>query len=578
MYHHYYTAAAALLAVAVPSLEAKNDGLVKTPPMGWNSWNHFKCDISEDLIKETALAIQSSGLQSLGYEYINLDDCWQASERDEEGKIQPDATRFPSGMKALGDFLHERGFKFGIYSSAGFKTCQAFPASLGREEVDAQVYASWGVDFLKYDNCFTDYGEPEKRYPPMSDALVASGRPIVYSLCEWGRANPAAWGEKIAHLWRVSGDIRDTWRSLLTRAAISAPLWRYAGPGGWNDPDMLEVGNGGCSFEEYKTHFSFWAMLKAPLIVGNDVRAMTKDDEAYAILSNAEVIAVDQDSLGWQARRIWSDRSEHHPVFSGRGDRLIATKCARSNAGQSQQDALLDQQWTWQQDGTIVSHATGLCLAERAELAASGEEEDLLRSFEGAASSLSELDFSLGEGRVTTDVCANATRWDLAQRSGGALVSRESGRCLEVAANPIVIFTDGKRVRTAPCMPEVLHDKKFVNIREHQGWTQPSGVKGAQLMNLYQRQCLTIDRDAPLGLLQEVWSTSLATGELAVMLLNKGPTQARMSVAWQQLGLAAAQVRAVRDLWAHAEVGVAARLSAEVPSHGVALFKISVRK
>ncbi len=139
--------------------------------MGWNSWNHFACDISEDLIKETADAIQNSGLQKLGYEYVNLDDCWQASERDDEGKIQPDAIRFPSGMKALGDYLHERGFKFGIYSSAGFKTCQAYPASLGREDVDAEVYASWGVDYLKYDNCFTDYGLPEKRYPPMSDAL-----------------------------------------------------------------------------------------------------------------------------------------------------------------------------------------------------------------------------------------------------------------------------------------------------------------------------------------------------------------------------------------------------------------------
>ena len=528
-----------------------------------------------------------SGLQSLGYEYINLDDCWQAAERDENGRIQADPVRFPSGMKALGDYLHDKGFKFGIYSSAGFQTCQAYPASLGAETIDAEVYAEWGVDYLKYDDCYTDYGVPEKRYPPMSDALDATGRPIVYSLCEWGRANPAVWGGEISNLWRVSGDIRDDWRSILTRAAIDAPLWRYAGPGGWNDPDMLEVGNGGCTFEEYKTHFSLWAMLKSPLLIGNDVRSMTKGDETWNILSNKDVIDINQDSLGWQARRIWSDRSEHNPIFNGRGDRLIAARCADSdNNNKLQHDDLEDQKWTFQEDGTIVSHSTGLCLVERDNDndISSDDKDELLSShmYDGSSvSSISELDFMLGKGIVTTDSCSNATKWDVGMKTGGAIISRSSGHCLEVEANPLIIFTDGKRLKTGKCMPSFYKDKKFVNIRENQGWTQPKGANGALLMNLYQRQCLTVDRDAPLGLRQEIWSTTLSNGDLAVLMFNKGKLPAHMSVSWDQLGLEVDRKQHVRayDVWTHKEKIMFSRsehLSSTVASHGVALFRVSV--
>jgi hypothetical protein len=477
----------------------------------------------------------------------------------------------------LGDYLHDRGFKFGIYSSAGFKTCQAYPASLGLEVVDADTYASWGVDYLKYDNCFTDYGVPEKRYPPMSDALNQSGRAVVYSLCEWGRANPAVWGEEIANLWRVSGDIRDDWHSILSRAAITASLWRYAGPGGWNDPDMLEVGNGGCSFDEYKTHFSMWAMLKSPLIIGNDVRSMTVGDEAMTILSNKDIIDINQDSLGWQARRIWSDRSEHNPIFNGRGDRLIATRCAQTdNANNRQQDAVEDQKWTLQVDGTIVSHATGQCLTEREELPWTEDEQEMFHSFGTDVTSLHELDFSLGKGRVTTDHCANATRWDMGMKTGGAIISRSSGMCLEVEANPLIIFTDGKRLQTGPCMPDIVHDIKFLNIRENQGWTQPTGIKGAQLLNLYQRQCLTVDRDAPLGLRKEIWSSSLSNGDVTVLMLNKGKVPTQMSVTWDQLGLQAGVQAIVHDLWSHKKERVEHdRVSSVVAPHGVVHFRLS---
>lgn len=180
-----------------------------TPQMGWNSWNKFACNISEDLIKETADALVSTGLSSLGYNYINLDDCWQASTRDEYGYIQADKARFPSGIKSLSDYIHSKGLKFGIYSSAGFKTCQGYPASLGLEDQDAKMYAEWGIDYLKYDNCYQDHGLPQIRYEAMKSALVNSGRDIFYSLCEWGRENPAVWASEIgANSWRVSGDIR----------------------------------------------------------------------------------------------------------------------------------------------------------------------------------------------------------------------------------------------------------------------------------------------------------------------------------------------------------------------------------
>lgn len=282
--------------------------------------------------------------------------------------------------------------KFGIYSSAGFKTCQAFPASLGLEEIDAATYASWGVDYLKYDNCFTDHGSPQARYPPMSKALDNSGRNVLYSLCEWGRENPAVWAPAIANSWRVSGDIFDGWSSILTRAAIDAPLWRYAGPGGWNDPDMLEVGNGRCTDDEYRYHFSLWAMLKAPLIIGNDIRNLTKGDVTMQILGNTEVIAVNQDPLGRQARRVWSDTMDLQ-----KGDRLIATKCATGQRD-AVEDHLIDQQWSLQADGTIKSKSTGKCLDE---VTPSRSEQQVVDS----------RDHTFGLWGVSTADCVEATVW-----------------------------------------------------------------------------------------------------------------------------------------------------------------------
>jgi len=280
--------------------------LAQTPPMGWNSWNKFRCTLNEKLIHEIVDAMVQSGMQDAGYEYVVLDDCWQAG-RDSLGNILPDSAKFPSGMKAIGDYIHSKGLKFGIYSCAGSMTCQKKPGSKGFQEKDAKAYASWGVDYLKYDFCFAEDLVAKDAYKTMSDALKVTGRPIVFSICECGEFKPWEWGKGIGHLWRTTEDIRDVFvmpkdkygMGVLNIIDAQTDLAPYSGPGHWNDPDMLEVGNGKMTSEEYKTHFSMWAMLAAPLIAGNDLRGM--DEATRTILTNKEVIAIDQDVLGKQA-------------------------------------------------------------------------------------------------------------------------------------------------------------------------------------------------------------------------------------------------------------------------------------
>jgi alpha-galactosidase len=295
------------IAFSLQSNAQKYKGLALTPPMGWNSWNHFACDVDEGTIREVADAIVSSGMKDAGYQYVNIDDCWHGT-RDSLGFIHPDPVRFPSGMKALADYLHAKGLKLGIYSDAGWKTCGGRPGSRGYEYQDALAYASWGIDYLKYDWCNTEALNAEGAYLTMGHALVAAGRPIVLSLCEWGNNKPWDWGKNIGHLWRTTGDITNCfdcvvdhgdWKSwgILQILDMQNGLRQYAGPDHWNDPDMMEVGNG-MSVAEDRAHFSMWCMLAAPLIAGNDVRKMSP--ETAGILTNREVIAVDQDSLGIQ--------------------------------------------------------------------------------------------------------------------------------------------------------------------------------------------------------------------------------------------------------------------------------------
>ncbi len=296
-----------------PSLLAAQDqGLASTPPMGWNSWNKFGCNVSEDLIRQMADAMVKSGMKDAGYQYIVIDDCWQV-ERDRNGNIVPDPKHFASGIKALADYVHSRGLKFGIYSDAGSMTCAKRPGSLGHEYQDALQYAAWGVDYLKYDWCNTTSQDAKAAYALIRNALNASGRPIVLSMCEWGTAKPWQWGKSIGgNLWRTSGDISDMWQSkdkdhlgMLDILDLQVGLESYAGPGHWNDPDMLEVGNGGMTTDEYRAHFSLWSLLAAPLLAGNDLRDMKP--EIHDILTNKEVIAVNQDPLGSEGRRVRKD-------------------------------------------------------------------------------------------------------------------------------------------------------------------------------------------------------------------------------------------------------------------------------
>jgi len=282
-----------------------SNGLSKTPPMGWNSWNKFANKVTDQLIRETADAMVQNGMKDAGYVYVNIDDTWQGS-RNAEGNIQPNS-KFPD-MKALADYVHGKGLKLGIYSSPGPKTCAGYEGSFQHEEQDAKTYAAWGMDYLKYDWCSAsqvyDYHSMPAVYAKMGAALAATGRPIVYSLCQYGVLNVQQWGQSVAgNLWRTTGDIRDTWNSMSHIGFdLQLDLLNASGPGHWNDPDMLEVGNGGMTPTEYRTHMSLWSLLAAPLLAGNDLRSVPP--EVMAILANKEVIAVDQDPLGKQAKRV----------------------------------------------------------------------------------------------------------------------------------------------------------------------------------------------------------------------------------------------------------------------------------
>ncbi|RIB28539.1 Glycoside Hydrolase Family 27 protein [Gigaspora rosea] len=285
-----------LIIAFITIVSGLDNGLGRTPPMGWNTWNHFQCQVNEQLLKDSADAMIELGFYKAGYKYLNLDDCWEG-HRDENGYITTDPITFPGGIKALADYAHEKGLLFGIYSDAGRLTCARRIGSLGYEDKDAQRYAEWGVDFLKYDNCHND-GSPEiQRYVKMRDALNRTGRPIFYSICEWGKSKPFLWGRAVGNrYWRTTLDIRATWASIISIIQKQQMITKYAGPGGWNDPDMLQIGNGQLTLEEQRSHFSLWAALKSPLLLGFDIR--NPPVEAKAIALNEEIIAINQDPLG----------------------------------------------------------------------------------------------------------------------------------------------------------------------------------------------------------------------------------------------------------------------------------------
>lgn len=293
-----------------------DNGLGRTPPMGWNSWNHYGCNVAETVVRQSADFILTSGLANLGYRYINIDDCWAQWHRDSNGFLVSNSTSFPSGIKSLAEYMHSRGLLLGIYSSAGSRTCQGQPGSLFYEERDADTFASWGVDYLKYDNCHNKKIPSVPRYLRMSQALRNAGRPMFYSICQWGRNDPATWAPAIGNSWRTTKDIKDEWTSMRNIADKNNVWAAYAGPGAWNDPDMLEVGNGGMTKDEYVAHFSLWALMKAPLLIGCNVANMSAD--TMEILGNKEVIAVNQDKLGVQGKKVSQSRpSKKLEVWAG---------------------------------------------------------------------------------------------------------------------------------------------------------------------------------------------------------------------------------------------------------------------
>ena len=340
------------------------DQLALTPPMGWNSWNTFGQELSEELLLQTADSMISLGLRDLGYRYVNIDDYWQLGERGEDGHLQVNQEKFPNGIRYVADYLHERGLQLGIYSDAAELTCGDVAGSYGYEATDAQDFADWGVDLLKYDYCHApdDQATAIERYTTMGKALRATGRSFIYSVCEWGLRDPWTWADSVGgHYWRTTWDIRDKWYSenynnlengLLNALDINAPLAKYAGPGGWNDPDMLVVGlkgeshsinhdsvesNYGLNAEQYRSHMSMWCMLAAPLLLGNDVRTM--DDETKETLMNPEIISINQDRLGQQARRVM-DTGNYEVWTKPLTEDRVAVACL--NTGSEEQTVTLD--------------------------------------------------------------------------------------------------------------------------------------------------------------------------------------------------------------------------------------------
>ncbi|MBA2681989.1 MAG: RICIN domain-containing protein [Ktedonobacteraceae bacterium] len=281
---------------------AVNNGLAITPPMGWNDWNRYGCGISDSLIRQQADAMVSSGMQAAGYQYINIDDCWASKSRTSNGSIVPDSSKFPNGMASLASYVHSKGLKLGLYTDAGTATCAGYPGMYGHEQQDANTFASWGIDYLKVDWCSSTGEDAQTEYTKIGNALRSSGRAILFSLCDWGQSNVWTWGPGVGNMWRTTGDITDTWSSMLSNFDSNASHASSAGPGGWNDPDMLEVGNGGMSTTQDQAHFSLWAISAAPLITGTDLTSMSSTTKS--ILTNTDVIAVDQDSLGVQGTKV----------------------------------------------------------------------------------------------------------------------------------------------------------------------------------------------------------------------------------------------------------------------------------
>ncbi|MGA5302053.1 glycoside hydrolase family 27 protein [Nucisporomicrobium flavum] len=479
----------AVTAVLAPSpAQALDNGVARTPPMGWNSWNTFGCSINETLIRQMADAIVSSGMRDRGYQYVVVDDCWFNPNRDGSGNLQGDPSRFPSGMKALGDYLHGRGLKFGIYQVPVDKTCAQYfgsypgaTGSQGHEAQDARQFAAWGVDYLKYDWCSPNgsINDQVTTFAKMRDALAATGRPIVYSINPnsiHAKTGPQRnWGD-VANMWRTTEDITNAWDTGQTNGYpmgiqnivnVTVPLAGYARPGGFNDPDMMEVGRGGMSDTEQRSHFALWAVMASPLIAGNDIRSMST--ATRTILENENLIAINQDSLGLQATQVSNDGTR----------RVLAKRLANGDVAV----ALFNQG-----SGTTTVSTTAAAVGK------SGSSFTLTDAWSGATStSTGTISASVpGHGTVVYRVSGGGTTTPPTS-STTTLVSAASGRCLDVPNSA-----------TANGTQPVIWD---CNGGTNQRWTQ----SGQTLQAL--GKCLDTPANAAPGTKVQLWDCNGGTNQ-----------------------------------------------------------------
>lgn len=493
-----------------------DNGLALTPQLAFNTWNKFGCNINEGLIREVADAIVSTGLSTYGYKYVNLDDCWQVS-RDANQEIVADPKAFPSGIAALANYVHSKGLLFGLYTDLGTATCAGRPGSLGYEFIDANTYAKWLVDYVKVDNCNTDGSTPEKRYPVMRDALNSTQRQIFYSMCEWGYDDPSLWAPGVGNSWRTTTDIYDSWKSLLVNLDDNAELWPYAAPGGWNDPDMLEVGNGGMTDDEYRSHFTLWSIMKAPLIIGCDPRTMSA--ATYNTLTNSEILDINQDSLGRQARRV------SRTTADGSSPSITAVAC----------DSTIPQQ-RWQYNPTnsgLIHLESGKCL-----------------TIQNCATSQGTLileDCHIGS--TDPKYCNKSInqQWNL---NNDGSVSSFLGNCIDL------YDSTGPTIQSFGC-----------NKGLNQKWIFDStGI----IRSAANQQCVAIG--GPI----EVWAGPLGDGTQVVVLFNRQDSgSVNITASWNTIGLGSASA-SVRDLWKHQDLGkFPTSYSSVVGPHSVVALKVT---
>ena len=488
------------IIICIGFINTLDNGLGLTPQMGWNTWNKFGCNINEKLISDSIDKIVESGLAEAGYKYINLDDCWQ-KYRNEDGTIQYDPDTFFHGIKTLADYAHKKGLLFGLYSSAGNGTCQNRAGSLDFEEQDANTYAEWGVDYLKYDNCYNKGIPSLERYPPMRDALNKTGRQIFYSLCQWGLEKVATWGKDVGNSWRTTGDIWDSWDSMISIIDTNDQWYEYAGPGGWNDPDMLEVGNGGMTWTEYKTHFGLWSISKAPLIIGCDITTMT--DEIKEILTNKEVIAVNQDKLGQQGHKIKRTEiklpEDYEPTLIN--SELEMRECTGKK----------NQKWYILQDGSIRNNNESFCID-----IPNCEFEDVR---------ISTYQCHIGGGGCED---SKNQEWDYTEEKKIQSRMEKDGvrKCLRVSNNVL------QYVETHFCNESNTWD---YNETDHT-------LK-------YNDKCLTSSVEAV-----EVWAGNLSDGKYAMLLLNRASMSGKVEISWDELGISEKRAK-LRDLWDKKDLG-----------------------